>query len=316
MRGLAPVAAAAGLWGRALAAGTILPATSATRAVTPSVMAATGSALTLRGECVFLLDVRGDRLVAIPTASHDVFGVTTWRYSVDVGGPSGNYTRHVPAGSVLHFRINTDSLQPWRGNSPLDLGKESSMVAAAVERMFKREASANHGYVIPAPIDGMDDNDLTDLRADLRTLQGRSTLVPGMQRGWSDSGVGPGTANWRSVRFGFDPTESQVRLRDQSAMEILASMGVPPELFSRDADGTGRREAWRQFLHGSVQPVADIIAEELTEKLETQVSINFDRLFASDVQGRARAFSSLTRQGEGLTVEAAARATGVDIGGS
>ena len=35
---------------------------------------------------------------------------------------------------------------------------------------------------------------------------------------------------------------------------ILAACGVPPEML-RQSDGTGRREAWRQFLFGSVAPV-------------------------------------------------------------
>ena len=34
------------------------------------------------------------------------------------------------------------------------------------------------------------------------------------------------------------------------------------------ADGTGQREAWRRFLHGSVSPVARIVQGELRAKLD------------------------------------------------
>jgi hypothetical protein len=42
-------------------------------------------------------------------------------------------------------------------------------------------------------------------------------------------------------------------------------------------DGTGRREAYRTTL----APVARIVAEELSAKLETDVDLSFDNLFAA-----------------------------------
>ena len=67
------------------------------------------------------------------------------------------------------------------------------------------------------------------------------------------------------------------------------------------------------FLHGTLQGVADVVAAELTEKLETPIRLTFDRLFASDVRGRARAFSSMIGTGgQGLDTERAARLAGLD----
>ena len=56
---LGAVEAAAGLWSRAFASATVEPSTTATRALTPSVLAAIGRGLAVRGEVVFALDVNG-----------------------------------------------------------------------------------------------------------------------------------------------------------------------------------------------------------------------------------------------------------------
>ena len=94
---------------------------------------------------------------------------------------------------------------------------------------------------------------------------------------------------------------------------VLAACGVPPSLASSDADGTGQRESWRRFLHGSLQPVARIIEGELSAKLESPVSLSFRSLMASDLAGRSRAYGSLTD--DKLTGAQAASICGFDLEG-
>ena len=76
-----------------------------------------------------------------------------------------------------------------------------------------------------------------------------------------------------------------------------------------ESDGTGQREARRRFLHGTVQPLANMLAVELARATGYPCSISFESLFASDIQGRARAFQSLV--GGGLPIEDAATASGL-----
>ena len=75
------------------------------------------------------------------------------------------------------------------------------------------------------------------------------------------------------------------------------------------ADGTSLREAWRQFLHSSVVPVAALVSAELSDKLAVDIGLNFDRMFASDLSGRARAFQSMV--GGGMDVAKAAALAGL-----
>lgn len=60
-----------------------------------------------------------------------------------------------------------------------------------------------------------------------------------------------------------------------------------------------QREAWRQFLHGSVEPLSKTVSAEFSAKLDSDIRLDFHGLFASDLQGRARAYQSMTNGEKG-----------------
>ena len=66
---------------------------------------------------------------------------------------------------------------------------------------------------------------------------------------------------------------------------------------TQNSDGTAQRESWRRFLHGSVQPLAALVSQELSEKLDVDISLDLSRIGASDISGRARSFGSLVKGG-------------------
>ena len=74
---------------------------------------------------------------------------------------------------------------------------------------------------------------------------------------------------------------------------ILGACGVPVGLFESQGSSQGAREAWRQFVYGSVQPLAKVVTEELSKKLETEVSLNFTELQAHDLAARAGSFKKM-----------------------
>lgn len=79
-----------------------------------------------------------------------------------------------------------------------------------------------------------------------------------------------------------------------------------------DADGTAQRESFRRFLHATIQPVGELIAAELSEKLEEDIRLDFSRLFAADLQGRARAWRSLVGPTGAMDANRAARFAGLE----
>ena len=69
----------------------------------------------------------------------------------------------------------------------------------------------------------------------------------------------------------------------------------PPALLESVGSGQGAREAWRQFVYGLVQPLAALVAGELSRKLEQPVTLNFTGLHAHDLTGAPRRSRSSPR---------------------
>ena len=78
---------------------------------------------------------------------------------------------------------------------------------------------------------------------------------------------------------------------------MCAALGVPAALYV-GADGATVREAYRQLLVSTLQPLAQLAGAELERKLELPaVRFNFRRLAAADIAARARSYHVLTVAG-------------------
>ena len=310
-RATAAAQTAAGILGRSLAAATVEPDTAASRALTPRVRYNMGRSLILEGESVWLIETDGGAVSLRRAVTWDVAGtVRRWVYGVDLAGPTGSERRVVPADGVVHVRLNEDPAQPWRGRSPFAEASASARLAGAVEGTLANEAEAGSGQLIPAPIAGMDGDDLSALRKDLREAEGKPVLVPAWEDSYqSGDAKGAAQTDWKQRRIGFQPDQWSVALREDLADSLLSAAGVPVDLAVGGATTTARRESWRQWLHGAVDPVARILADEFRAKLEPGLSLEFGRLFASDISGRARAFQSLV--GGSMDAERAAGLSGL-----
>ena len=80
--------------------------------------------------------------------------------------------------------------------------------------------------------------------------------------------------DWKPRRLGANPPASEVELLGRAFVEVASACGCPAVLFAETGDGTSRREAFRQFLHTTLQPLAELIAEELSIKLGAAVTLN------------------------------------------
>ncbi len=307
----AAVEAAAGALSRAFASAEITPNTPATRGITPDVLGQIGRALIVHGEIVLILAVHEGQVRLSPASSWNVTGAadaSTWRYRCDLAGPSGTTTIVRPSEGVIHCRYSIDPARPWVGVGPLERARLSGRLSAELEAALGDEASGTRGYVLPIPSGGQDDS-VADLRRDIGTLRGKTALVETLAAGWGDGRMAAPRGDYQPQRLGANPPASLATLRTDAAQAVLSACGVPVELVT-PGDGTGQREAWRRFLHGTVQPLAACVAAELKQKLDTpSLAFSFDRLFASDLSGRARAFQSMV--GGGMAVDQAAGLAGL-----
>ena len=295
----------AGLWARAFASADLTPDTPGTRALTPDVLAGIGRALVRDGECVYEIDVDAGDVVLRPVADWTVKGgAAPWLYELEEPQPDGNITRIVEGDRVIHPRYGATATQPWKGIAPLKHAVTSRVFMERLEGRLSDESNAATGQLLPVP-----DPSQKQLQEDLTRLKGRLTLVETTAQGWGAGSQAKPLSDWQPRRLGPDFPVSLEPMRDGVSRYCLAAMGIPPSLLG-GSDGTALREGWRQFLHGVIAPVSRIIAPELGDKLDTpELAFSFDRLFASDLSGRARAFQSMV--GGGMPVDRAAALAGL-----
>ena len=299
---------ALGLWGRAFASAEVSPAGPVADGIGAAVKVNIARQLLSCGEAVYQFSVEDGALVLSPCSEWKVTGgpdPASWIYEIERRGPSTTLkTTGIRSDSVLHFRYSSDPGEPWKGSGPLQRATTSTRLAANVEGRLAEELGQAAGQIMATP----DGKSKEQLQSDLRLINGRLALVESTASGWGDGTQGAPRRDLEQTRIGASPPDVLAVLRSDAALLVLALMGVPVTLLQR-ADGTALRESWRGFLHSSVQPVADLVAEELSAKLDKPVSLSFDRLFASDLSGRARAFQSMVNGG--LSTDKAAGLAGL-----
>ena len=299
----------AGLWGRAFASAELSPAIPG---IGPDTLGSIARALILGGEYLGAIDVSDGALRLLQAYSWDVVGGAnprTWRYSIELPGPSGNDSRSLPADGVVHCRWATSPSSPWRGSSPFQSASLTGALLANLEKTLAAEAGAPSGYVLPTPKDGAD----TDaLQVQMKALKGKTGIVETTAAGWGQGNSLAPRQDWAVKRFGGDPPPELRELREDAAESIVATC-VPPGLAFGTTDGTAAREAIRRWFHTSVAPVGRQVEAELRTKLDMPgLTLSFPALlaFASDTLGRARTVGQLVAAG--LEVEDALVKAGFD----
>ena len=290
---------ASSLIARCLASGVVSGAPD--RAVTPAVLAQVGRSMIRAGESVWSINVSPDGAVRLAVAGHhDVYGgpdPASWTYRVSEYGPSSTLARMLPAAGVIHVRYLSDPARPWAGVSPLAAATIAGRLSAETASALADAEGGPRGALLPLPgaDDDDDDESVEKLKADITRLRGQVAFVESTQSMSPTPGAAP-LGDWETRRLGANPPAAEVQLLERAFTEVLSACGVPAALFER-GDGTAKRESFRQFLHATLTPLSDLIALELSNKLEADVTISLDRLFAADLAGRARGFAAMVNGG-------------------
>lgn len=291
---------AAGVVARAFASAEVSGPSRIIQPLTPDCLALIGRALIRSGEIVLAIDIDDGMVKLWPVADFDITGgymPESWQYRLNLAGPSRYYTRNQVMGAgVCHFRYLTDPERPWHGQGPIESAALAGKLSAETLKALADESSGPRGSVLPIPNKDGQDATLTQLRADLRKMGGSMSLVESMASGWQGGEGRRGGSDWEQKRIGAQPTAPLVDLQTTASKEVLMAVGIPPSLFDSSAAASAR-EGWRQCLHGVIQPLARIVETELQEKMDPGITLSFDRLMASDLQGRARAFQSMVNGG-------------------
>ena len=296
----AAVELASGLWERAFVSADC-------EALSVELRAMMARRLLLHGEFVAYY---GFGQPILPVYSWDVHGKGShagdWRYRLTMPQPDGSRTIRAMSTRVIHVRIGCRTETPWRGVSPLENARLSRQVLEALESRMLDEALMPVGAVMPVPKPG------DTLAADIAALRGRVLLGETMAGGWGQGDTARAYRDWEARRVGADIPDGNRQLRLDLQAAVLGAAGVPSELAG--ARGSEAREAWRRFLHSTIAPIGRLVSSEL-KRVGLPDMITFDALFASDLQGRARAMGSMVQAG--VSPASAARICGfedADIG--
>ena len=133
--------------------------------------------------------------------------------------------------------------------------------------------------------------------------QGAGRGQPSPAKDWSPTLVGP------SHSLG------NAGMRQQLEASISSAYGVHPAWFAAAATAPGIRECKRLAFLSATLPLARIIADELSSKLETRIEIEWPNMAneSVDVHLRARAFAAIVSAGEGQSPTYAAAVAGLPI---
>ena len=103
--------------------------------------------------------------------------------------------------------------------------------------------------------------------------------------------------DWQPSRIGANPPPVLSGLRADVFGAVFNACGVSVSL-ATDADGTSQRKAFRRFLTTGLEPLGELVAAELSTKLDTPgVRFDFTGTYAHDLAGRAQAFQKLAAGG-------------------
>lgn len=286
---------AAGALSRAFSAAVT---TGGGRAFTPWVMGQIGRSLVESGESVWLRV--GMMLERVDNYDFPTRSIRNYNLNM----PDGRVVQ-ATTDRVLHVRWNVN-IYNGRGVGPLQQARNLRQLMQRLEGSMRDELGAAVGYLLPIPEDGQSEN-VANLKKQIAELKGRIAVIETARGGW---GQGPAQGTRREFdlqRLGPNVPDSSVQLYQSARDAVFAACGYPPVLAGTE-DGTAQREAWRRYLHGTVSPLGRLVIEAAAAA-GLSVDIDWKNLFASDIQGRARAFQSLV--GAGMSLERAAAASGI-----
>lgn len=301
-RGIADLTATAqtcvGLW----ESGFSIADVAGTAALTPGILALMARQLALSGEAVFLI---GDHLVPVAQWDLDTRDGIPTAYRLTLPDVSGGRSLTALAGEVLHFRIGCTAVAPWRGSPPLQRASLTAGLLQAVESALAEtfENAPLGSQVVPMPEDPNISNDT--LARSFRGQRGRVLLRESTQ---VTAAGGPAPqSDWRPSDLTPDLSRSGANESLQGARAaIMAAFGVLPALLNEQAAGPTIREGQRHLAQWMLQPIAEVIAHEASEKLGTAITLDVMRATqAYDAGGRARALAGA------IEAMAAAKAAGL-----
>lgn len=290
---------AAGIVGRALASAEV--SGDPRDLVTPSVLFEIGRSLIRRGEYVAVETNRGlwqGRIESVAGGGDP----NSWRYELAFNTPNSQVAKRVyPIDEFIFVKYIDGGI---RGSAPIAAADASAQAIANITQRLAEELGSPVGYLLPIPARDGGSANVANLRNAIGQLKGRVLTVESQQSLANTAGF-TRNSEWNASRLGANLPQSIAQIYKELHEQTIVLCGVPLSVVNQSA----QREAWRQFIFGTIAPLGKLIVAELRKHIGNDLSLNFEELRASDITGRARAFQSLV--GGGLDLNQAAQLSGL-----
>ena len=256
--------------------------------------------ITLSGESIWAMLPGREGLTLVEACSVDVDGdgadPDTWKFKLQFPAPAGQVGGNFQSTSILNFQWASDPLAPWRGIGPLQAASGTSDLAARVTQILSSEMSGPIGHFLPVSVEP---KKFSGIMGEVESARGGVVAVES-QRGSGMSRVderAPGSTDWKTSRFGPMPTTETVSLCQSLYLEVLQLCGIPAALADSASQGDTSREGRRRLLTDTLTPIGIRLTEEMSLKMEAQITLDWSGAMVVDVMARSRAYASLVAAG-------------------
>ena len=296
----AAVEAVSGLCSRAFASAKVSAGSTWTPVLRPTLCADMARRMIRQGEYVGMVHTDPPQIEAV--FDYDYDGTV---YRATLSHPLKSIImQNVSRQRVIHARYSADSHEPWTGRSATEWARSIAVLTGATEQALADESGSAHGYIlgVGAEVGSRKESDTAGLSftSKIKALSGRLLVQPVRAVGAKRSGEEiHAVQKWMASRIGFEPPEILVTLARQNFEHALATFGMNAAFFL-PSNQIGQRESLRTAVHTVIEPLGFLLADALSETLETPVEFSFERLAGIDFQSRARAVAALTASGMDL----------------
>ena len=219
-------------------------------------------------------------------------------YELELANPGGEPTiRRAGADGVLHFKVNETPGAPWMGRAPWQTAQLTAEALGQIERSLKADSSIPTGMLLPVP-DGLSTRAKNGIVNVLVNGRAGITAVETTSGGFGQGGQASPRGDYDQKRFGAVVLEPNLKMRDGTSLAILRAYGLSPKVL--DGDGNAMREARRALFLDTILPLAAVVSQELSEKLDANISMDFNRSQYRDYQRLSRSLKTFIDAGVSL----------------
>ena len=227
------------------------------------------------GNSIWALNVTDGQLELERACSWDISGSSPnparWVYKVDISTPSAIVTRTLPAASVIHLKMDSLPESPWQGRAPWESASLTSSALAELEAGIRDESRIYAGRVWVAP-DAASQAQVDGMGRTIALLKGGKQVVSETTAGGFGQGkVAAPSPNrdWKPVQTGPTHAEGNVGMRESVQASLSAAYGIAGAYHNPNATAPALREVKRLAFLDRTVPLAELMAVELADKLDS-----------------------------------------------